>query len=127
MATATTTVPDLRKGTKVVATADLRDVPEGTKGKVILVDGFTWIRYWVRFDNGVALGSIPRSKLATPAELKARAERGDEDEAEADEAGGDDGGAADDGDGGGVTTASGTFVPQKFIERAAAARARLAG
>jgi hypothetical protein len=123
----TATAPDLRKGTKVVATTDLRDVPEGTTGKVILVAGLSWIRYWVRFDNGISLGTIDRSCLATPAELKARLERGDEVDDEVDESGGGDGGTGD-GDAAdtGITTPNGTFVPQKFIERAAAARARLA-
>src|SRR4051812_31627033 len=60
-------LPDdqLRKKAKVVAVEDLRGVPAGTPGRVILVDGFTWIRYWVRFDNGVDLGSISRPQLAT--------------------------------------------------------------
>ena len=55
---------ELRKGSQVVATTDLRDVPAGTPGRVILVNGLTWIRYWVLFDNGVSLGSIPRADLA---------------------------------------------------------------
>lgn len=116
----------LRKGEKVVATADLRDVPEGTAGKVVMVTGLSWIRYWVRFDNGIALGSISRDKLATQADLDAQAsgaglaETVDDDAGEADAGGGDEGG-------GGVTTPNGTFVPQKFIDRAAAARARLSG
>lgn len=125
---ATATAPDqLRKGAKVIATSALRDVPEGTAGKVIMVTGLSWIRYWVRFENGVALGSIDRRKLATPAELERRAELGDEVDAADEEIEAATGGAADDGGGGGVTTPNGTFVPQKFIERAAAARARLSG
>src|SRR5690606_34111614 len=63
--------PDqLRKGAKVVAREALRDVPEGTAGKVIMVSGITWIRYWVRFDNGISLGSIDRNVLATADEWK---------------------------------------------------------
>ncbi|MFV0318727.1 MAG: hypothetical protein ACK5O2_17415 [Microthrixaceae bacterium] len=38
---------------KVVAAVDLDEVPAGTSGKVMLRTGFTWIRYRVRFDNGV--------------------------------------------------------------------------
>ena len=61
-----TAPPDLRKGDKVVASADLRGVPAGTEGKVALVNGLSWVRYWIRFDNGVAIGSVNRSHLATP-------------------------------------------------------------
>jgi hypothetical protein len=61
----------IRKGDKVVATVDLAGVPEGTKGKVRLVNGFSrpgsWMRYWVFFDNGVDLGSIGSEKLVKAA------------------------------------------------------------
>lgn len=122
---ATALAPDqLRKGAKVIATDDLRGVPEGTPGKVMMVSGLSWIRYWVRFDNGVSLGSIRREKLATKKDLEAEAAGPvvdeDDDEAGADEAAG--GGATD-----GVTTPAGTFVPQKFLDRSAAARTRLGG
>ena len=60
-------VRPIRKGDKVVATADLAGVPEGTIGKVRLVNGFSrpgsWMRYWVFFENGVDLGSIGSEKL----------------------------------------------------------------
>ncbi|WP_426573260.1 hypothetical protein [Aquihabitans sp. McL0605] len=115
----------LTKGAKVVATAELRDVPEGTAGKVILVNGLTWIRYWVRFENGVVLGSVSRDKLATKQDLEDQRNGVTSTAVEADSGGGDDAGA-DDGGGGGQTTPNGTFVPQKFIDRAKAARERLA-
>ena len=51
---ATAVAEDLRRKDAVVAAVDLRDVPAGTKGKVVIVNGLKWIRYWVRFDNGVA-------------------------------------------------------------------------
>src|SRR4051812_29283909 len=124
-------LPDdqLRKKAKVVAVEDLRDVPAGTPGRVILVDGFTWIRYWVRFDNGVDLGSISRSQLATADEwarhlsgdlVLGGSSSGGADAAADSDAGGD----AD--DGGGKATPSGTLVPQKLLDRSSAARARLA-
>jgi hypothetical protein len=123
---AKTATPNLRKGDKVVTTADLRNVPEGTAGKVIVVNGLTWIRYWVRFDNGEVLGSISRDKLATKQDLADLANGVGP--ATADDGGSDGGGeaaAAD--DTGGVTTPNGTFVSQKHIDRAKAARARLTG
>lgn len=125
MATATAT-DKLRKGAKVVATTELRDVPEGTPGKVTMASGLSWTRYWVRFDNGVTLGTISRDKLATKDDLEAKANgthvavgAGTTEVAE-------DAGAADDG-GGGKATPSGTLVPQKLLDRAAAARTRLGG
>lgn len=127
MAKTATTFKVLRKGDKVVATTDLRGVPEGTTGKVIIVDGLSWIRYWVRFDNGTSIGSVPRAKLATPDQWKRRHDVV-EDTADPDDAAAadDDRGAADDGGGGGKATPNGTIVPQKLIDRSAAARARLA-
>ena len=115
----------LRKGDKVVLTTDLREVPEGTEGKVILVVGLDWIRYWVSFANGVAVGSVNRKHLATPAEWKRRLEGGDEaDGADAGAADDDEGGA--DAGGGGGYTHNGILVPQKLIDRSKAARAKLA-
>lgn len=127
---ATAIAPDqLRKGDKVRATANLRDVPEGTTGRVIVVDGFAWIRYWVRFDNGVSLGSITRQKLATPAQWKRRLDGDEELEVASSSAAADGADESADGDAGadGRATPSGTLVPQKLLDRAAAARARLGG
>ena len=115
----------LRKKARVTAAVDLRDVPAGTPGRVMMVSGLSWIRYWVRFDNGVSLGSLSRDQLVTKAQLEAgdEVEVGGEEAGEAAVAGGgDDGGAA-----GGVATPSGTLVPQKLLDRAKAARARLGG
>ncbi|CAN5524823.1 hypothetical protein BH24ACT4_BH24ACT4_05110 [soil metagenome] len=116
----------LRKGDEVVCAHDLREVPEGTEGKVILVVGLSWIRYWVRFANGVAVGSVNRKDLATPDEWAYRLEHPDEvaaegaaDDDEAD-AGGDDGGG-----GGGGYTRAGVLVPQLLLDRSKAARERL--
>ena len=48
---------------KVVAAVDLPGVPAGTPGKVILKNGFRWIRYRVYFENGLDIGSLDRSQL----------------------------------------------------------------
>ncbi len=60
----------LKQRTKVVSLADLRGVPRGTTGRVTMVSGLTWIRYFVDFDNGVSVPSVDRSRLATPAEWR---------------------------------------------------------
>ncbi len=128
MANTATKPVELRRKERVVAAEAMRGVPEGTEGTVTMVSGLSWIRYWVRFDNGVAMGSINRSKLARPEEWQ-RHLRG-EDEPVASPTGGDAveaavsgdqaaGGAAD------VTTPNGTVVPAKLIERAKRARERL--
>ena len=63
---------ELRVGQKVVSTAELRGVPAGTRGVVFVADGFVWLRYTVRFENGVVLGSLdgrhiePAGKRAAP-------------------------------------------------------------
>ena len=48
---------------RVKAAINLRDVPEGTEGRIILSNGVTWLRYWVHFDNGIEMGSLHRDKL----------------------------------------------------------------
>jgi hypothetical protein len=57
-----------RRFEKVVAAEDLPGVPAGTPGKVILVDGITWIRYRVLFENGVDLGSLDEKYLVRRSE-----------------------------------------------------------
>jgi hypothetical protein len=44
--------------TKVVAKRDLPEVPAGTHGKVLLANGFNWLRYRVHFANGVELADL---------------------------------------------------------------------
>ncbi|MFP5370646.1 MAG: hypothetical protein ACLGI3_07840 [Actinomycetes bacterium] len=63
--------PDqLKRRDRVVSLVDLRGVPRGTPGRVTLLSGLTWIRYFVDFDNGVAMAGLDRSQLATPAEWR---------------------------------------------------------
>ena len=50
----------------VVATEDLPGVPARSAGKVKLVAGVTWRRYWVFFDNGVQMGSLDSDQLVRP-------------------------------------------------------------
>jgi hypothetical protein len=38
-------------------------VPAGTEGKVILANGFNWLRYRVLFSNGAELGDLDHRHL----------------------------------------------------------------
>ena len=55
---------NLRIGDRVVAIADLDGVASGTEGKVILANGFSWLRYRVLFVNGVELGDLDHRTIA---------------------------------------------------------------
>ena len=110
---------------RVKAAVDLRGVPEGTEGRVIVSNGFDWVRYWVAFDNGVEMGSLHRDKLVRVKEWdqylidrELAAERA----ANAVEAGDDDAGEAAGGGGGGDgATVNGVLVPQLLLDRTKAA------
>ena len=52
------TAVEYRGKDRVEAAHDLPGVPEGTAGKVLIVTGLSWIRYRVRFDNGVELNLL---------------------------------------------------------------------
>lgn len=45
-------------GDQVRTVADLPGVPAGSEGKVILANGFNWLRYRVLFTNGVEVGDL---------------------------------------------------------------------
>jgi hypothetical protein len=55
---------ELKVGGKVTAATDLPGVPAGTQGKVMLVNGFQRLRYWVHFVNGVDLGQLDGEQIA---------------------------------------------------------------
>jgi len=106
---------------RVVATTDMPGVPEGTAGKVIVVEGLTWIRYWVRFDNGVVRGSLNRKLLARPGEwteIVRRREAGEDLEVAEAEAVTAVDGAGDAGAGAGDSVmVNGVSVPAHLLER----------
>jgi hypothetical protein len=56
---------------RVVAAQDRPGVPAGTPGRVIQVSGLSWIRYRVRWDNGVEQNLID-GKYLKPAPAKDR-------------------------------------------------------
>jgi hypothetical protein len=106
----------LRKGDKVTATVDLPGVPAGTTGKVKLVNGLTWTRYWVFFDNGADLGQISQSSLVRTKQWAAfqdqRDNRVDAASTATSETAG--GGAAD---AAAPAAAGGSRIPEHLLER----------
>lgn len=136
-----TVEPDtpFRKNEVVKATLDLPGVPEGTTGKIKVINGFSWTRYWVFFENGVELGQLDTDELVRPQhwdhffEQKALAEEQARKAAEAEangaaaaaEAGGGD--AAAEADPNDPLAKVRAMVPAHLLERSAAARARLGG
>jgi hypothetical protein len=120
----------LKRKSKVRAFTPLPGVPEGTEGRVILVNGWDlWIRYHVMFANGVNLGSINREHLVPAKQYdemvdkrRQALESGAFDRDEVDEAAADSGEAAVSGE---APVVNGVAIPPHLIERSAAARARL--
>ena len=119
---------NLQKKEVVKAAINLRGVPEGTMGRVILSSGLDWVRYWVAFDNGVELGSLHRDKLVREAEWDAylvQRERSQE-IAESDSEGQDSSGGSDSpSSGSGGVEVNGVLVPQLLLDRTKAALERL--
>jgi hypothetical protein len=118
------------KRNETVKTLDpLPGVPEGTQGRVYLVDGFAWTRYRVLFSNGVDVGSLDGSMLARPRDYEAALERrvkaAEEAEAAATAETADEGEAGE-GAAGGDKTVNGVVVPANLLDRSKRARERLA-
>ena len=114
----------------VFARNDMPGIPAGTRGKVTFVEGFTWIRYWVRFENGVIRGSINRKNLATPAEWQRVLDRRaqglpDDDTAPAAGAGGGGAGGADGEAAAAGAVVNGISIPAFLLERSQNRRAAL--
>ncbi|MEX2627720.1 MAG: hypothetical protein WD225_12610 [Ilumatobacteraceae bacterium] len=68
---------DLRIGDRVRTIADLPGtgrggVEEGTEGKVLLANGFSWQRYRVLFDNGIELGDLDGRQIEPIGRAKRR-------------------------------------------------------
>ena len=118
-----------KRGEKVRATSDLRGVPEGTLGKVAVINGFSWLRYWVQFSNGEDLGSIDHGKLVRAKDwdrfLRDRAAAADQPAAAPDQAESGSEDEASSGGGGDGATVNGVVIPQLLLDRSASARARL--
>ena len=120
---------NLRKKEIVKAAINLRGVPEGTMGRVILSSGLDWVRYWVAFDNGVEIGSLRRDKLVREVEWDAyilQRERSQEiAEAESSTEALDTSEEADaQSSGSGGVEVNGVLVPQLLLDRSKAALER---
>jgi hypothetical protein len=118
---------EFRRGETVRTLDALAGVPEGTAGRVYLVDGFAWTRYRVLFDNGVDVGSLDGTSLARRKDYEAARARREQAAAAAEVAVGD---AGDDGEvaaagGGGDKTVNGVVVPAMLLDRSKRARERL--
>ena len=118
---------NLQKKEIVKAAIDLRGVPEGTLGKVILSNGLDWVRYWVAFDNGVEVGSLHRDKLVRENEwddyLLAR-ERSEEVVVNDSEIPDSSAESPSKSSGSGGVEVNGVLVPQLLLDRAQAALER---
>ena len=118
---------EFKRGDTVRTLDPLPGVPQGTKGRVYLVDGFTWTRYRVLFDNGVDIGSIDGSVLARPKDYDDALARREQAAVAAEAATSDDGAAGDEAAAGGSgdKTVNGVVVPALLLDRSKRARERL--
>ena len=118
---------EFKRGETVRTLDALPGVPQGTAGRVYLVDGFAWTRYRVLFDNGVDVGSLDGTSLARRKDYQAALQRREQAAAATEVAAGDaggDGGAAAAG-AGGDKTVNGVVVPAMLLDRSKRARERL--
>ena len=117
----------LDKHARVTLTRALPLVPEGTSGKVKLVNGLTWPRYWVQFDNGEWVGSVSEVDLVLADDYEAYKQRKAEEAARPavtaaatpEAAAGGDGASA-------APAAAASKVPASLLERSQRARAKKA-
>jgi hypothetical protein len=119
-------VTEFRRKQRVKALDDLPGVPKGTEGRVLLVDGFTWTRYRVAFDNGRDLGSIDGQHLSRPEDFEEalrRRETAATEEVAATNGQGEAEAAASSGEG---AVVNGVTIPAHLLERSRRARERLA-
>jgi hypothetical protein len=128
-----------KRGAKVRLVDDIPGYPAGSKGKIALANGMTWKRYWVRFPDGNSVGHVDHSLLVNVKDYDAflvarqreaiEAEKAAEAAAAAAAAGGgsDAGSGGGGGAAGGGVTINGVFIDQSWLDKAAAARARILG
>ena len=123
-----------KRGAKVRLVDDISGYPAGSQGKVAVANGMTWKRYWVRFPDGNAIGHVDHTSLVSAKDFDVfvvAREREAEEAAKAAEAAANApaesaGGGAAAGGGAGVEV-NGVFIAQTWLDKSAAARARIQG
>jgi hypothetical protein len=115
-----------RRGEPVKTLASLPGVPQGTAGRIYLVDGFAWTRYRVLFENGVDIGSLDGAALARPKDYDGALARREAADVAAEAAADDGGEAAVAAAGAEGKTVNGVAVPAHLLDRSKRARERLA-
>ena len=119
---------EFRRNERVVVLDDLPGIPAGTAGKVLLVDGLSWIRYRVLFENGEDRGSLDASVLARPQDFeRRRAAREAGAQATVAVAAGGEEESAEAAASGEAKAVNGVSVPGHLLERSKRARERLVG
>jgi hypothetical protein len=123
-----------KRGTKVRLVDDVPGYDAGSTGKIALANGITWKRYWVRMSDGSSVGHVSHSAVVKAKDYDRfliyrereaiEAETAAAEAALAPAASSDSG--ADTSAGGGVEI-NGVFLAQSWLDKAAAARARLGG
>lgn len=53
----------LKMNDTVRTTVEMHGVPVGTEGKVLLANGFNWLRYRVLFENGAEVGDLDHRNI----------------------------------------------------------------
>ncbi len=66
---------NLKNGDTVQLTVERDGLPLGSEGKVILANGFNWLRYRVRFANGAEVGDLDHRSIAPIGKTARRLER----------------------------------------------------
>ena len=126
----------LKPHTKVRSVVELDGIEKFSDGKIELANGVTWLRYWVRFNNGEVVGHVSHGDVIPVKfwdQYLVHKERTEREAAEAEalaaeraanDAGGGDSGGGDAG-GGGAVVVNGVTVPQRLLDMSVAARKRL--
>lgn len=113
---------------------DIPGYPAGSNGKVAVANGFAWTRYWVRFDDGTAIGHVDHHSLVKRGDydefLLARGREQVEAEKAAELAAASVVEAAETAvipaaAAGGQVQVNGVIIPQRLLDMSAAARQRL--
>lgn len=122
------------RGTKVRLVEDIPGYAAGSSGKIAVANGFTWTRYWVRFDDGKAVGHIDHHSLVKQRDYDSFLVARQREEVEAAKAAEEAAAAAveapDTADApavgaGGQVQVNGVTIPQRLLDMSAAARQRL--